>query len=90
MLVCNEIHTYNLFCYLSAFIIGISDNALLTQISISVVKYFPEFSAEFYGLFNIVKMIFMSLILLVGGMMPLSQDSFRWFFLVIGLANVLG
>ena len=90
MLLCNELHTYNLFCYLSAFILGTSDNALLTQISITVVRYFPKLSAQFYALLNIVKMIMMSLILLGGGMMNLSQASFRWFFLVVGLANVLG
>ena len=90
MLLCNEIHTYNIFCYVSAFIMGTSDNALLTQISITVVKYFPDLSAQFYALFNIVKMIFMSLILLFGGLMHLSQVSFRWFFLCVGLANVLG
>ena len=90
MLLCNELHTYNLICYLSAFILGTSDNALLTQISITVVKYFPTLSAQFYALLNIVKMIMMSLILLGGGMIHLSQASFRWFFLVVGLANVLG
>ena len=90
ILLCNELHTYNFFCYFSAFFMGTSDTAILTQISITVVKYFHRVSAQLYALFNVIKMLFMSLILLLGGMMPLTQGAFRWFFLGIGIANVMG
>jgi hypothetical protein len=55
-----------------------------------IAKHFPHHSAELYALFNIFKMVLMSLIMMMGGYMTFNIVNFRIFFLICGIANVSG
>jgi MFS family permease len=87
LILCNEIHTFNFLCFLSGFICGIADTSQVTQISIMIAAHFSDFSAEVFAIFNIVKMAFMSSILMIGGYIA-TQEAFRWFYAGFGILCV--
>lgn len=75
-----ELGTFSLFTYFAGFMLGTSDSAYLTQASIMIATHWSHCSAELFAIFIIVKMLYMSLIMIVAQVVTTLPD-FRLLFI---------
>jgi MFS family permease len=89
MIIQVEINSFGFFSYYAGFMLGASDSACLTHSSVMIATHWSHCSAELFAIFIIVKMIFMSFIMMIAQSVITISD-FRVFFIGALIFNIFG
>ena len=87
LIICNELHTFNIMCFISGFLMGAADSSQMTQLSIIIANEFTQ-TAQPYALLNFLKCMTMSAIMIIGSFVS-TKEAYRIFFLAVLVVNIL-